>query len=293
MPEPSRRYTRHHSRSFQENTYVYPVISRRSRGLSIGINLSPTALCNFQCIYCQIGRDMAETAIPAPVPPIDLELLGRELRATIELATSGRLFEESPFREVPFEKRRLNDLAFSGAGEPTMAPEFAEAVNLAGEIRETDCPESTKLVLITNATLLHTPRVRKALEVLAAHHGEIWAKLDAGTPEAYDRILRSRVPFERILENLAETARWFPLVIQSLFMKIREAPPPEAEIDAYCRRLREILDCGGSIQVVHAYTVARSTAEAWVAPLERPQLDAIAEKIRHETGLKVETFYST
>jgi hypothetical protein len=76
-------------------------------------------------------------------------------------------------------------------------------------------------------------------------------------------------------------------------MNIRGNPPPEEEIDAYCRRLREIVEAGGRIKEVHAYTIARSTAESWVAPLERGQLDAIAAKIRACTGQKVETFYSS
>jgi sulfatase maturation enzyme AslB (radical SAM superfamily) len=47
---------RDHSRAHANYLYVYPVISRRSRGLSIGVNLNPDKVCNFDCIYCEVDR---------------------------------------------------------------------------------------------------------------------------------------------------------------------------------------------------------------------------------------------
>ncbi|GIS62123.1 MAG: hypothetical protein CM1200mP2_43480 [Planctomycetaceae bacterium] len=53
---------RHHPRTFHDNRFVYPVLSRRSHGLSVGINLNPDKICNFDCIYCQVDRtSQAET----------------------------------------------------------------------------------------------------------------------------------------------------------------------------------------------------------------------------------------
>ena len=45
-----------HERSFEANRFVYPVLSRRAGGLSVGINLNPDKICNFDCIYCQVDR---------------------------------------------------------------------------------------------------------------------------------------------------------------------------------------------------------------------------------------------
>jgi sulfatase maturation enzyme AslB (radical SAM superfamily) len=60
MPEDSKpaaaNVFAHHPRDWRDNLYVYPVISRRSRGLSIGVNLNPDTACNFDCIYCQVDR---------------------------------------------------------------------------------------------------------------------------------------------------------------------------------------------------------------------------------------------
>ncbi|MEX0791938.1 MAG: radical SAM protein, partial [Pirellulaceae bacterium] len=45
-----------HERGFEANKFVYPVLSRRSKGISLGVNLNPDKRCNFDCIYCQVDR---------------------------------------------------------------------------------------------------------------------------------------------------------------------------------------------------------------------------------------------
>ncbi|MBN2216354.1 MAG: radical SAM protein, partial [Pirellulales bacterium] len=103
-----------HPRSFHANRYVYPVVSRRSRGISIGVNLSPDRRCNFNCVYCQVDRHTA-----GENQPLDAERLADELDHVIELVVTGRLFESPAFRNTPGPLRRLNDIALSGDGEPT------------------------------------------------------------------------------------------------------------------------------------------------------------------------------
>jgi len=275
-----------HPRQYAANQYVYPVLSRRARGISIGVNLSLDKRCNFGCIYCQVDRAEAE-----PPEEIDLDRLRRELDAVITQARSGRLFD-SRFAAVPKPMRRLNDIALSGDAEPTTCPQFAEAVEVCAAARRENGLEELKLVLITNATMLHQARVRRGLEVMDRSNGEIWAKLDAGTPEFFQRIARSAVSFERILDNLRQIARARPIVIQSLFMRIEDQPPPDEEIAAYCQRLGEIVEDGGQIKLVQVYTVSRPPAESFVSPLTAPEVDALAQRVHRETGLKAEPFYA-
>ncbi|MFM2096663.1 MAG: hypothetical protein RIS70_3787, partial [Planctomycetota bacterium] len=99
------------------------------------------------------------------------------------------------------------------------------------------------------------------------------------------------IPFQHILDNLAAAAKLRPLVIQSLFMKVADAPPPESELQAYCERLLEILDAGGRIQLVQVYTIARRPAESYVTPLSDSQVDAIVELVKLRTGLAAKAFY--
>jgi len=112
-----------HPRSFRGNRYVYPVLSRRAGGVSIGVNLNPDKRCNFDCIYCQVDR-----AEPVKGEAVDLDRLTAELDAMVRLVVSGRIYEETEFRQAPPALRRLNDIALSGNGEPTACDRFEEAV---------------------------------------------------------------------------------------------------------------------------------------------------------------------
>jgi wyosine [tRNA(Phe)-imidazoG37] synthetase (radical SAM superfamily) len=205
------------------------------------------------------------------------------------LVASGRLFEEEPFSAAPETLRRLNDLAFSGNGEPTAAPAFPEACRVAVAALERHGLGAAKTVVITNATLLGKPEVAEALRFLDAHGGEVWAKLDAGTEECYRRVNRSKVPFAKVLENILEAGRERTLVIQTLFMRMPEGPPSEEELAAYLQRLSELRAGGCRIGLVQLYTLARATAVAGLRPLGNDELGAIAARIR-ALGLPLEIF---
>jgi len=285
--DPLRRAVTSHPRRFESNRYVYPVISRRSGGVSVGINLNPDKVCNFGCIYCQVDRH-----IPPAHREVDLDLLERELRALLADALSGSLFGHASLRDVPDHLKRVRDIAFSGDGEPTTFPRFAEAVDRVSAVREQLELGDAKLAVLTNATRFHRPEVQSALEVLHRNNGEVWAKLDAGTPAYYGLVDRSRVPFERIVGNLTWAARRWPLVIQTLFVRIHHETPPEAEILAYCGVLRKLLAEGGRLKIIQLHTVARPPAEDFVASLEDAQLDSIAASVREKLeGVPVEVQY--
>ncbi len=275
-----------HPREFTANRYVYPVLSRRAGGISIGVNLNRDKFCNFRCVYCQIDRSQ-----PGDDGPVDLTILADELDRMVELVISGDLYQRAQFHDTPAALRRLNDIAFSGNGEPTACPNFDQAVAVAAEVRRRHKLDGVKLVLITNATLFHQPRVRRALEILDANNGEIWAKLDAGSDEYYRLVDRSAVPWRRILDNLRDAAVARPIVIQSLFLRIDGQPPPAAELDAYCDRLVEITSAGGRIKLVQVHTIARRPAESWATPLRNAEVDAIAELVQRRTHLPVAAFY--
>lgn len=276
-----------HRRSFEDHHYVYAVVSRRSRGVSLGINLNPDKICNFDCVYCQVDR-----TTPGAGKEVDLGRLEVELASLIAACTSGTLFDLERFRQTPEALRRLNDIAFSGDGEPTSCPVFLEAVQLADRLREAaGLTQTVKLVLITNATLLDRPRVRQALEIFHNRPGEIWAKLDAGTETYYHRVERTAIPFARVLANLRSTACRQPLVIQSMFLKLDGLGPEPGEIEAYCDRLEEILHTGGKLDRIQIYTVARKPAEANVSALSDAEVDALAARVRQRLAVPVETFY--
>lgn len=273
----------HHDRALDDNLYVYPVVSRRAGGLSIGINLNPDKVCNFDCPYCQVDR-----TLPPKVRAVELPTLRRELDAVLDRVASGTLWQSPPFDTVAPALRRVADVAFAGDGEPTAYLGFAEAIALVGESLAAH-RLAVRPVVLTNATLLHRPRVREGLERLYALGGEVWAKLDAGTEAWFRRVDGTTLPFSRVLSNIRDTARAHPLVIQSMFHRFGDEGPSDEELGEYWERLREVRDSGGHIRLVQVYSVARVPSAAEVRPLPVPELERIAEGVR-ALGLAAEVY---
>src|SRR5262245_50050280 len=275
-----------HPRRFEENRFVYPVLSRRSEGISIGVNLNPDKVCNFDCIYCQVDRtSQSETQF------VETAGLLEELGSVLDLCASGAIFELEKFQGTPPQFRRLNDIAFSGDGEPTTFKNFEEIVAACASLKRERGLEQVKMVLITNASMFHRPHVQRGLEILDQNNGKIWAKLEAGTEEYFKLVDRTPIPFQQILKNITAAAQVRPLVIQALFMRVSGEPPRQAELEAFCERLNEITMAGGKLKLVQVYTVARQPAESYVAPLSDAEVDAIVELVERRTGLAAKAYY--
>lgn len=275
-----------HPRRYEGFKYVYPVLSRRSHGISIGVNVNPDKACNFDCIYCQVDR-----TVPSSVEEFDLAVAEKELTELLQIIRSGELAQHPPFDSVPPALLRLNDIALSGDAEPTTLPNFAETIAMLAKVK----PPETKIVLITDAGGLDRSDVKRGLKIMDANNGEVWAKLDAGTAGYYELINRSHIPYARILKNITGCAQERPVVIQSLFLKIRGVGPTTEEITAYVERLRAI----ANIRLVQVYTVARKAmtvvdgVPAWqfVSALSNDEVDAITARVKTEAGVPAESFY--
>lgn len=268
-----------HGRDLEQNRYIYAVLSRRARGLSVGVNLNPDKVCNFDCPYCQVDRTSpggsAEIEVPVLVAELD-DLLGR--------VQEGTLWQHPRFATAAPGLRRLVDIAFAGDGEPTSPKEFAAAAQAVRELRDRRGLE-VPLRLITNATLLDRPRVKAALPFF----DELWCKLDAGTEGHFHKVDGTKIPFRKILDNLLATARERPIVVQSMFLSWEGVGPEEAEVEAYVERLREIVEGGGRIDLVQIYTVARRPADPRAGSLSDERLEEIATGVRG-LGLRAEIY---
>jgi wyosine [tRNA(Phe)-imidazoG37] synthetase (radical SAM superfamily) len=278
-----------HRRRWRGFRYVYPVLSRRSGGLSIGVNLNPDQHCTFSCLYCQVDRRDRRAGLK-----VDLEALARELDAALGEAVSGRIWSQGRLAAAPAPMRHLRDIAFSGDGEPTCVPQLDRAVEIAAEARGRYDLTELKLVLLTNASRVNDEAFRRARTLLDANNGEIWAKLDAGTEAHFRRINRPHpsVRLDDIVGNILALAVARPIVIQTLLCRLDGAPPPPAEIDAYIRRLRHLLASGGRIKLVQLHTVARPPAADRVTTLADDELDALADRVRRAVApVPVKAYY--
>jgi len=281
---------RDHSRQFGDMTYVYPVISRRSQGLSIGINLQPSGACNFDCIYCCVDRSRWGERKP-PMDTVDLDTLRIELRTMLALVMSGELWKDSRFAHVDPSMRRLSDIAFSGNGEPTISPQFPEAIEIALEERcRARFEDSAHLVIITNATALYLPRVTQILNQLDQANTQWWCKLDSGDPDHYRAIDRTNVPFEKVLDSIRRFGQARPITIQTMLCETPDLSLTDELFAQYAARLRELIEDHCQIQCVQLYTVARKTAVQNVQPIDTPRLEKFAQQLHQNfPSIRVET----
>lgn len=267
-----------HRRDSAGMTYVYPVISRRAGGVSIGVNLNVNNACNWGCLYCQV-----EGLSRGGPPPIDLGLLRDELTAFLEDAVQGDFLQ----RAVPEGARRLMDVAFSGNGEPTSAAEFAEAVDLVcAVLQEKGLRSALKLRLITNGSLLHRPAVQRGIAAIGKVDGEVWFKVDRVGVAATEVVNAIAVQPEVVLRNLQTCADLAPTWVQTCWFALDGQAPDAAAEAAYCALLAQIRGLAG----VHLYGLARPSMQPAAPRLSRMSdaaLQAFAETIQKTTGLTV------
>jgi len=284
---------RHHPRHFRGSELVYPVVSRRSGGVSIGVNLSPGKRCNFHCLYCQVQRSPhvpVETKSIVKEKGFSLAILEKELREILRLVVSGELFQMEPFSLAPKPLCRCNDIALSGDGEPTLSEFFEPVCRLCSDLKVEFGLSDVKTIVLTNSTGLHRPAVQRGLEILYAQNGQVWAKLDAGTEEYFREINQTSVPFSTILDNLLLTAKKYPLVIQTLLMKVEGRPMSSQEWQAYIDRLRHILEEGGNIQAIQLHTIARPPRDSRVTALSVLELKSFSELLRKQVPVPLQIF---
>jgi hypothetical protein len=253
--------------------YVYAVLSRRAGGVSVGINVSTTHECNWRCVYCQVpnlGRGAS--------PEVALDVLADELRAVLDAAVAGTLFERSlPDEPVP----AVVDVAFSGDGEATTSPNFADAVDaVAGVLREKSL--AIPIVLITNGSQVSHGRVRDALGRLAKHGGRVWFKFDRATAAAMSDCNGTPLAPDAHARRLRECAALCPTWVQSCWFALDGAAPSEDEITTWLAMLEGSVKSGVKLEGVQLYSLARPSMQPEaprLTALDRAWLAALAARV--------------
>jgi wyosine [tRNA(Phe)-imidazoG37] synthetase (radical SAM superfamily) len=271
-------------RDFLDNRFVYTVVSPRARGLSVGVNMNPDRRCNFDCVYCEVDRSE-----PAPEASLDVGAMILELERTLEAVHSGRIRERPGYQRLPADLLQLRHVALSGDGEPTLCPNFLEAVEAVIHLRARGWFPFFKLVLMTNASGFDIPAVEQGLRLFTPRD-EVWAKFEAGTPDYLERVNQADRTMEQTLASILNLARRRPVIIQSLFPAIHGAGPPLSEIEAYARRLKELKDAGAQIPLVQIYSATRPTPHSECGHLPLKTLSGIARRVEEVAGLKAEVF---
>ncbi len=270
-----------HDRGSAALRYVYPVVSRRAGGVSLGINLNPNNACNWRCIYCQVP-DLTRGA----APPVDLAVLEKELRNFLDELLHGDFLQS----RIPEGMRRINDIALSGNGEPTSAAEFAQVIELIGRVRrETGLPETVKTVLITNGSLLYRSEVQQGLRAMARLNGEIWFKLDRASEAGMRLINDTGASMGKVRDNLVTAIALCPTWLQTCWFALDGAPPGRQDEEDYLEFVAGLLSDGHKPQGVLLYGLARPSRQVEaprLSSLPEEELQRFAECIR-QLGLEV------
>ncbi len=266
--------TSEHHRDSARMRYIYPVVSRRAGGVSVGINLNTNNACNWRCLYCQVP-DLSLGSAPA----VELAVLEHELRHFLQEVMSGDFMQQ----RVPPEARRLNDIALSGNGESTSAPEFAEVIEMISRVRQDlQITDAVKTILITNGSLIHRPQVQRGLKMLAGITGEVWFKLDRASAAGMQQINDTGTRLETVREHLVTAINLCPTWIQTCWFALDGQAPSARDEEDYLGFLQELLIAGSRPAGVLLYGLARPSLQpeaSRLSNLSAGQLNAFAAKI--------------
>lgn len=272
----ARLTTTNHSRDIAGLKYVYPVLSRRAGGLSIGINFNTNNACNWRCIYCQVPDLKIGAA-----PDLDFQLLEDELRFFLSDVRSGDFYDRF---QVDEDQRVIKDIAISGNGEPTSVRDFDKAVALIGMVAtEAGVLPQSNFVLITNGSLVHRPVVQTGLKVLKEYGGEVWFKLDSATQEGRALINNAGQSCQASEANLLLCASLCPTKLQTCLLDYDKRGLSSEEKNALLDLLRRIKTRGCELKRVLLYTIARPSQQPESGRLERlsaETLNSFADEIR-------------
>ncbi len=215
--------------------FVFGPVPSRRLGQSLGIDTIPLKTCNWNCVYCQLGRSQ----------PLVHERKEYFPRQAI-LAEFQRVLAAHRPEEIDW-------VTFVGSGEPTLHS------GIGWLIREVKKLTDKPVAVITNGSLLYLPQVREALLPADA----VMPTLDAGTPELYRKINRPwpELTYQRLVEGLRAFRAEYHGRLWIEVMLVKGLNDGE-------RALRDLAAVMQSIHPdqVHILLPDRPPAEAWVQP---------------------------
>lgn len=265
-----------HSRLSEYSRLVYPVVSRRAKGLSLGINLNLDKRCSYNCVYCQVDRSITNPTLDVSLDQIDKELT--------------EWFEEIKTNNGSYEGYSLRDISIAGDGEPTHVGVLHDVISLIIRKKKQYGFTEAKIVLLTNGSNIRRKDLMGLWEDYFNNQGDIWFKLDFWDEESFRRINRTSVKYEMIIKNLLWISQQYPIIIQSCFFRWRDEQFTEDKYNGYIRLVQTLLKEKAKIKLIQAYTLARSPAED-VFPWDNQTMDRVKESLVKAINIPVEVYY--
>ena len=215
-------------------TIFGPVPSRRL-GQSLGVDPIPSKTCNWNCVYCQLGR--SKPMIGERAETIPRQTILAELKETLATHPAGS----------------IDWITFVGSGEPTLHSA------LGWLIAETKKLTQIPIAVITNGSLLYRPEVRHELLLTDA----VMPSLDAGDAATYKTINRplGELTFERLVDGLTAFRQEYTGKLWIEVMLIKGINDTLPALGLLAEKLHQIQP-----DQVHVNLPTRPPAEPWVHP---------------------------
>lgn len=215
--------------------HVYGPVPSRRLGRSLGVDPIPLKTCNWNCVYCQLGRTF----------PFHLERR--------DYVPADEIVEQVRVALARHPAGSIDAVTFVGSGEPTLHS------SLGWMLRQVRAMTDVTLAVITNGSLLHLPEVRKELAVADV----VLPTLDAGSDCLYRKLNRAapELTFASLVEGLEQFRRefrgqfWLEVMLVEGLNDTEEAL---RDIAAIVKRLDP--------HEVHLNLPTRPPVEPWVRP---------------------------
>lgn len=226
--------------------HIFGPVNSRRLGISLGIDLLPPKICNFNCIYCEVGATTTFTSQRGEYTP-----------------TAAVIAEIDAYLTDPEARRRVDTLTITASGEPTLHSGLGEIIAHLQRVA------SQQVAVLTNGSLLHLPAVRREL----AGADIVIPSLDAAREESFRRINRPAADCDlsRLIDGLATFRREFEghFLLEILLAKgINDQPADLAALAAAVERIQP--------EAIQLNTVARPPLEDFAHPLSSAELQAAA-----------------
>lgn len=164
--------------------YVYGPVPSRRLGRSLGIDLIPSKTCNYQCIYCQLGKTKYFTNKRMNFFPKE-DVMG-EIKEAIKQ-----------------HENEIDYITFVGSGEPTLYKDIEDLILTTKKLSK------KPVCMITNGALLYDLEVRNALMLadvvlpsLDAGDGKLFIKINRPHPSIkYDNVIQGFIEFRKNYEG--------------------------------------------------------------------------------------------
>ena len=245
---------------------VYGPVNSRRYGRSLGINLMPCAykLCSFNCVYCHYGWTRRHTR--------DADLYAADMPAFPQVVQA---VEEKITSPVEFDL-----MTFSGNGEPTLYPWFAELVDAVVRLRNRYRP-AARVALLSNATGLVHETVRRSVAQIDLPV----FKLDAGTAKTFRAINRPArgITLDQIVTSLATMES---IWLQTVFVDGTPSNVGPGDLAGWHEAVGRIRP-----REVHIYSIDRPAPETRITLVPPERLARIAHEAEQETGVPVRAFH--